>query len=205
MFGRLLGWLLKWSCSNQNAILAPSSAPLLLLLSIRHKQCSGYSSSTVRCARRTHRRFQRMTADSMQRSQRAWPMVFLARDTKGTIRLLHSIAQVPIKPSPDAPACAWYNKWVAFANTPTLLRPCPCVLKNDFLGPHSYRYISRDADAANALAPDGFGKATQGTKPDDRLTTPAICPLLPQWAEKLLPLDTLTVTDVLVTGRLRKS
>jgi hypothetical protein len=28
MFDRLLGWLLKWSCSNQNAMLVPLSAPL---------------------------------------------------------------------------------------------------------------------------------------------------------------------------------
>jgi hypothetical protein len=133
-------------------------------------------------------------------SDEPWPMVFLARDAKGTIRLLHSIAQVPVKPSPDAPASAWYNKWVAFANTPTLLRPCPCVLKNDFLGPHFY--ICQDEEAANALAPGDFGKATQGTNPDDRVTTPAICPLLPQWAEKFLALDTLTVAEVLVTLRM---
>jgi hypothetical protein len=129
-----------------------------------------------------------------------WPMVFLARDTKGTICLLHSIAQVPMKPPPDTPASTWYNKWVAFANTPTLLRPCPCVLKNNFLGPHSY--ITQDAEAANALAPGDFGKAIQGINPEDLSTTPAICLLLPQWAEKFLALDALTVTKVLVTLRL---
>jgi hypothetical protein len=132
-------------------------------------------------------------------SAEPWPMVFLARDTKGTIRLLHSIAQVPMKPSPDAPASTWYNKWVAFANTLTILRPCPCVLKNDFLGPHSY--INQDDEAANALAPEDFGKAIQGTNPEDRANTPAICPLLPQWAEQFLELDALTVAEVLVTLR----
>jgi hypothetical protein len=138
--------------------------------------------------------------ESHYESDEPWPMVFLARDTKGTIRLLHSIAQVPMKPSPNAPASTWYNKWVAFANTSTLLRPCPCVLKNDFLGPHSY--ITQDADAANALAPGDFGKAIQGTNTEDLSTTPAICPLLPQWAEKFLALDALPVAEVLVTLRL---
>jgi hypothetical protein len=105
-------------------------------------------------------------------------MIFQACDAKGTICLLHSIAQVPIKASPDAPASPWYNKWVAFANTPMLPQLCPYVLKNNFLGPHSY--VSQDAEAANALAPGDFGKATQGTNPDNRLTTPSICPSLPE-------------------------
>jgi hypothetical protein len=133
-------------------------------------------------------------------SNKPWPMVFLAGDTKGIICLLHSIAQVPTKPSPDAPASTWYNKWVAFANTPTLLRPCPCVLKNDFLGPHSY--ITQDADAANALALGDFGKAIQGTNSEDLSKTPTICLLLPQWAGKFLALDALPAAEVLLTLRL---
>jgi hypothetical protein len=49
MFDCLLGWLLKWSCSNQNAMLVPLSKPLFSLLSNCHKQCSGLKSSKVRC------------------------------------------------------------------------------------------------------------------------------------------------------------
>jgi hypothetical protein len=51
--------------------------------------------------------------DNHFESDKAWAMVSLARDTKGTIGMLHSIAQTPTKPSPGAPASAWYNKMKA--------------------------------------------------------------------------------------------
>jgi hypothetical protein len=50
VFYCLLGWLLKWSCSNQNAMLVPLLVPLLLLLSICHNNIQ--AENLVRCAAR---------------------------------------------------------------------------------------------------------------------------------------------------------